>query len=262
MKHREMELVTNQGRRRLLTTAPALALGAIWLCAGSRPTQAQSFWDQAEDLIKGLSNGTSGGLTDGEIAEGLREALRVGTQRVVAQVGQFDGFNLDRQIHIPLPGVLTDVQDALKAVGMSAMADDLELRLNRAAEKAAPEAEALFVDAISAMTLEDAQRIYEGPDDAATKYFRRTMSPRLTRRMRPVIQDTLSSVGAFQAYDEMMGQYTALPFVPDVQADITDYTVDKALDGIFYYVAKEEAAIRRNPAKRTTEILKRVFGAS
>ena len=252
----------DHSRRRVLKIGAAFGLGVLMLGPSHRSAWAGSIWDDAEKLLNGLSGGDGGALGEGEIAQGLREALRVGTQRVVEQVGQVDGFNLDRKIHIPLPGALSDVQDALRTVGMSSMADDLELRLNRAAEKATPEAEALFFDAISAMTLDDARRIYEGPDDAATQYLRRTMSPRLTKRVRPIVSDTLATTGAFRAYDDMMGEYDSLPFVPDVEADITDYTVDKTLDGIFYYVAKEEAAIRRNPAKRTTDILKRVFGAN
>ncbi|MDX1709577.1 MAG: DUF4197 domain-containing protein [Rhodovibrionaceae bacterium] len=246
-------------RRGLLKSGAVGAIGGLWLSSGASPVRAANLWDSAKELLEGATG--SGGLSEGEIARGLREALRVGTERVVEQVGEFDGFNLDPKIHIPLPGALSDVQDALKPLGLSGMADDLELRLNRAAERAAPEAQALFFDAISQMTLEDARKILDGPDDAATQYFRRTMSPRLSKRMRPIVSDTLAETGAYRAYDDMMGEYKTLPLVPDVQADITDYTVEKALDGIFYYVAKEEAAIRNNPAKRTTELLQKVFGS-
>jgi len=218
-----------------------------------------SLFDKAKDLLDQNPAG-AGDLTSAEIGEGLREALRVGTERVVGQLGQTDGFNADPDIHIPLPDSLQRVQTALQAVGMSDLADDLELRLNRAAEAATPEAKQLFWDAISEMTLEDAEGILNGPDDAATRYFQDKMTGPLSDAMRPVIDESLADVGAIASYDRMMGEYSSIPFVPDVKADLTDYALEEALDGLFLYIAREEAAIRADPAKRTTEILQRVFG--
>ena len=255
----------------ILLAAATLLLGVSLLL----PNGAMAQLDILKNIEKGAgslggvgSSGGSGGsaaaslLSSDEIADGLREALRVGTERVVDQVGTTDGFNLDPDIHIPLPGPLQDAQRLLNTIGMSDMADDLELRLNRAAEAAAPEAQQLFVDAISEMSLEDAQRIYDGPDDAATRYFQEKMSPALAERMAPIVDEALAEVGAIQSFDAMMSQYQSLPLAPDVKADLTDYTVEQAMDGIFHYVAKEEAAIRQNPAARTTELLQKVFGAS
>jgi hypothetical protein len=145
---------------------------------------------------------------------------------------------------------------------MSRLADDLELRLNRAAEAAAPEAKELFWQAVDEMTLDDVQGIYDGPDDAATQYFKDKMTPPLAERMQPVVDSSLAEVGAIQSYDTMMAQYKSVPFVPDAKADLTTYVVEQAMDGMFYYVAKEEAAIRNNPAARTTELLQKVFGSS
>ncbi|MEQ8355522.1 MAG: DUF4197 domain-containing protein [Kiloniellaceae bacterium] len=218
-----------------------------------------SLFDKAKELLPS-GGGAAGDLTTAEIGEGLREALRVGTERVVGQLGQTDGFNSDPDIHIPLPKSLQRVQQALGAVGMSGLADDLELRLNRAAEAATPEAKQIFWDAISQMTLEDVEAIYDGPEDAATRYFQDKMSNPLSDAMRPAIDDSLADVGAIASYDRMMGEYRAIPFVPDVKSDLTDYALGEALDGLFTYIAREEAAIRSNPAKRTTEILQRVFG--
>jgi hypothetical protein len=223
-----------------------------------------TIWAQNNLLQQGLgllSSGgsTTGSLTQGEMGDGLKEALRVGTEAVVARLGKTDGFNTDTAIHIPLPGQLATVQKALKAAGYSGLVDDLELRLNRAAEQATPKAKALFVDAISAMTIKDAQQILNGPDDAATQYFRKAMGPGLAKEMAPIVDATLAEAGAVQAYDSMMGQYKALPFMPDAKANLTDYVVEKGMDGIFHYVAKEEAAIRTNPAARTTDLLKKVF---
>lgn len=237
---------------------------ALLLAVAPGPAAAQgSFFDQAKKALGGLTGAAPGGgiLSNAEIADGLREALRVGTERVVGQVGARDGYNADPTIHIPLPGALKDVQSVLRRFGMAGLADDLELRLNRAAEAAAPAAKELFWQAIGGMTLEDVEGIYNGPDDAATRYFQGKMTSPLAERMAPVVNRSLAEVGAIRSYDEMMGQYAAVPFVPDVKANLTEYVVEKAMDGLFHYVAQEEAAIRNNPAKRTTELLQRVFGA-
>ena len=135
------------------------------------------------------------------------------------------------------------------------------MKLNRAAEVATPKAKELFSQAISEMTFEDVMNIYNGPDDAATRYFQKKMTPPLAREMQPVVDQSLAEVGAVQAYDKVMAEYRSMPFVPDVKADLTTYVVEKGMDGIFHYMAVEEAAIRQDPAKRTTELLQRVFGA-
>ncbi len=199
-------------------------------------------------------------LSNDDIIAGLREALRVGTERVVGQIGATDGFNADPKIHIPLPPALQDVQSTLRKVGLSSLADDLELKLNRAAETAAPQTKDLIWNTITDMTLEDAREIYDGPEDAATQYFKRVSSDDLANIIKPVVEQTLNEVGTVAAYDDMMGQYAKLPFVPDVKADLTEHTVQMALQGLFHYLAREEAAIRQDPAKQTTELLARVFG--
>ena len=222
--------------------------------------------DSVTDALGGLSGsgGSSGGLGAGldssEIASGLKEALGIGTERAVGTIGVLDGFNADPAIHIPLPDSLSKVQSALKTVGMSGMADDLELKLNRAAEEASGQATDIFWGAIENMSIEDAKGILNGPDDAATQYLRRTTGGQLKGSMRPVVDSSLSEVGAIQSYDAMMGEYESIPFMPDAKADITDYALDKTLDGLFYYVAQEEAAIRNNPVERSTELLQKVFG--
>ena len=200
-------------------------------------------------------------LTVEEISDGLKEALHVGTDRVVDQVGKAGGYFDDADIHIPLPSELEDVQSALGKVGLSGMLDTLEQKLNEGAEKAAPIAKDLFWDAISEMTINDVMNIYNGPDDAATQYFRGKMEPRLRAEMRPVIEGTLNQVGAVRQFNDIKARYDAIPFTPDVNTDLAGYAENLALDGMFHYLAKEEAAIRNDPLKRTTELLRKVFGA-
>jgi hypothetical protein len=241
-----------------------LASGILFAICISGTTVSGGWVDQGKELLKQVPAGTSAvkpsSLSNTEIGAGLKEALTVGSERVVDQLGRPDGFNADSNIHIPLPASLDKVQSALRAAGLSSTLDDLELRLNRAAEAATPKAKKLFVQAIQEMTLDDVQGIYNGPQDAATRYFQKKMSAPLTKEMQPVVQESLSQVGAVQSYDTVMGKYKALPFVPDAKADLTGYVVDKGLAGIFHYIAVEEASIRQNPAKRSTELLQRVFG--
>lgn len=200
-------------------------------------------------------------LSQQEIAAGLKQALEVGTNNVVMQIGKRNGFYRDASIHIPLPDSLAKVQRTLHKVGLSSSLDELELSLNRAAEQAVPRAKKVFWQAIRDMSWEDVMKIYKGPDDAATRYFQKKMTPTLTREMYPVVQQTLASAGVVKAYDQVMKEYYAIPYVPNVKADLGEYAIEKTLDGMFYYLAKEEAAIRNDPVKRTTKLLQRVFGA-
>ena len=243
------------------------AAAAVLFAACAAPAHAQGFLDKLKNAAGAVTSpggSTSGGGADAlatdEIIAGLREALRVGTENVVGQIGTTDGFNADPNIHIPLPPDLQKVQGLLRKFGLSGMADEVELKLNRAAEAAAPKTKELVWKAINEMTLEDAKRIYDGPPDAATSYFKRVASTDLKAVIKPVVDNSLNEVGAVAAYDKLMGQYKSLPLVPDVKADLSNHATTMALDGLFYYLAKEEAAIRQNPAKRTTEILTKVFG--
>ncbi|MDQ6982464.1 MAG: DUF4197 domain-containing protein [Mariprofundus sp.] len=199
-------------------------------------------------------------LSKSDMVAGLKDALRVGSKNVVGQLGKTDGFNADPKIHIPLPESLQTVKSTLSTIGMGSMMDDLELKLNRAAELATPKAKRIFGNAIREMTFDDARKILNGPDDAATQYFKGKMSAPLSDEMRPIVKKALNQAGAVQAYDGVMGKYRDIPFVPDVKTNLTQHVVGLGMAGIFHYMAEEEAAIRKNPVKRTTDILKKVFG--
>jgi hypothetical protein len=241
----------------LATGITIVAISFMFLC-----TEAEgSWWQKGQDLLQGFGkNSSRNELTSGEISAGLKEALRVGTETVVSRLSKFDGFNGDAVIHIPLPDKLKSVKSALHRIGLSGPLDDLEIKLNRAAEAATPKAKELFRQAITEMTISDVEAIYRGPEDSATRYFRSKMSPALAEQMKPVVDTALAEVGAIQAYDSVMEKYHSIPFVPDVKADLSAYVIEKGMDGIFYYLAKEEADIRKNPVKQTTELLRRVFG--
>lgn len=251
-----------------LTIALAAAL------AGSLVGEVQaqgSLMDLGKGLLQNQAGGPSShggalgaGLQAGEIASGLKEALRLATGRVTARLGAANGFSGDPLVHIPLPDSLKMVQTGMKAAGQSAMLDDLELKLNRAAEAAAPKANAIFLNALSAMTLDDAKGILNGPQDAATQYFKRTMSPGLKTALRPVVDRTVADSGAVKAYGAATAAASTLPLiggsVQGAPGQLTDHVLDHALGALFRYLGEEEAAIRSDPAKQTTQILRKVFG--
>lgn len=245
-----------------------LTVGLILSSSIASPVIADSWWEKATDFIKqssdseGSSNESSAqsNLAVSEIANAFKQALKIGSEKVVSQLGQTDGFNADPNVHIPLPNELQKVKSVLDKVGMGHLADDLELKLNRAAEAATPKAKALFIQAIQEMSFNDVRDIYEGEKDSATQFFKQKMSAQLSAEMKPIVDDTIAQVGAVQALDKLIGEYKDLPFVSQVKTDISDHVVDKGMEGIFHYIAKEEAAIRENPSERTTDLLKKVFG--
>ena len=238
-----------------LTIAMALSVGG---CAG----EGGDAWKTgADSVLQGVLGG-SGALGQSEIAAGLKEALRVGTDRVVENLGRVDGFYADSEVRIPLPKVLAQAQSSLRLIGAAGLIDDLELRINRAAEQATPVAKDIFWGAITGLTFDDVNAIYQGPNDAATQYLDRTTRGSLTDAMRPIIDDALAEAGAVAAYDSIVEQAQATPFLPDLKADLTNHVLDRAMDGMFTYLAVEEAAIREDPLKRTTALLKRVFGGT
>ena len=243
-------------------------LCSFFLCFSAGPVNAQdSWWENALSIFSSQqSTETAEPVTvdktssNFDLNAAFKEALQIGSENVVRQLGATDGFNADSAIHIPLPEQLKIVKEMLAKVGMASLVDDLELKLNRAAETATPQAKALFLESIKAMTFADVQAIYNGPEDSATQYFKTKMSQPLSDKMRPIVQQSLSQVGAVQAYDQVMGKYADLPLVPDVKANLTEHVVAKGISGIFYYLAKEEAAIRQDPLKQTSTLLKQVFG--
>lgn len=200
-------------------------------------------------------------LSNQDIAAAFKQALSIGTGEVVQKLGVQNGFNLDPKVHIPLPANLAKVQNVLGAAGLSFMMDDLETRLNRAAEIATPHAKELFINAISDMSFDDVVTIYKGPQDSATTYFKGKMSTALAAKMQPFVNQAISQAGAVQAYDNVIAKYQNIPFMPDVKSDLTGYVVDRGIEGIFMYLAEQEKQIRQDPVRQTTDLLKKVFGS-
>ncbi len=213
-----------------------------------------------KQLQRSLQQLTAKPLSKKDIATGLKQALQLGTERVVVRLGKANAYLEDRYIHIALPQEIQRVHAVLQRIGLGHYTRDLETRMNQAAALSARQAGRIFRDAISKMRWQDVYAIYRGKDDAATRYFRKQMTPALREMMRPVITQALNQTGAMQAWYYVLDQYRRIPYVPPVRYDVHDYVMTKAIDGLFFYMAKEEAAIRKDPAKRTTALLKRMFG--
>lgn len=201
-----------------------------------------------------------GGLSDSKIVAGLKEALEVGTGNAVNLTGRVDGYFANAAIKILLPRQLDTVGKGLRAVGQGRMVDEFVLSMNRAAEKAAPQARKIFVDALKQMTFTDARKILTGGDTAATEYFKDRTSDRIATAFRPIIEKSMDEVGATRQYKELIGRFQNIPFAKTQSLDIDNYVVGKALDGLFYMVGEEEKKIRKNPVARVSSILRDVFG--
>jgi hypothetical protein len=215
-----------------------------------------------EDLFKGALKalGVQQGLTEEEIVKGLKEALEIGTNNAVALVSRNNGYFKNPKIKIPLPENVQKAESFLRNIGFGSKIDEFELSMNRAAERAAPGAQAIFWDAITKMTFSDARTILDGPDDAATSYFRQKTSMQLQSTFKPVVNQAMSEVGVTRAYKTVDQKIRTLPFTESLRFDLDQYVTDKALDGLFIMLAEEEKKIRRDPAARVTDLLKRVFG--
>ncbi|MDX2101293.1 MAG: DUF4197 domain-containing protein [Alphaproteobacteria bacterium] len=205
---------------------------------------------------------TGQGVTQQDAAGGLKDALRIGTERTVSRLGRAGGYLNDRDVRIGLPGTLGTVSQGLRAAGMGGMLDDLEQRMNRAAETAAPQGGRIFGDAIQRMSFQDAIQIVRGPSDAATQYFKRETTRPLTQSFTPVVDRELQGAGATAVFDQVMRQGRSVPLIGNQLGDtsLTGWVVEKALAGLFLYLGREEAAIRQNPAQRSTDLLRKVFG--
>ncbi len=213
---------------------------------------------QLEQAIKKL--GGKDELSQEKIASGLKEALQVGTENAVRSTGRLDGYFGNPKIKIPMPEKLQTMEKGLRAVGQGDPVDEFVLSMNRAAERAAPEAKAIFWDAIREMSFRDAEKILNGSDTAATDYFRRKTTERLAAAFRPIVSDAMNQVGVTRQYKELVGRAQSIPFLKTEDLDLDDYVVRRALDGLFYVLGEEERKIRREPAARVTDLLKDVFG--
>jgi hypothetical protein len=220
-------------------------------------------WAQFDRVLKGLGGITgagAGGLNDAKIGSGLQEALKIGTENAVLQTGSMNGFLKNQAIKILMPKPLQNIEQPLRLVGYGPQIDEFVLSMNRAAEKAVPFAKEIFWEAIGQMSFDDASKILNGNNTAATDYFKGKTSTKLHSAFRPTVKTVMADVGVTRQYNDLIGQYKAVPFAQSISFDIDQYVTEKTTDGLFFVVGQEEQKIRTNPAARVTDLLKDVFG--
>jgi hypothetical protein len=200
------------------------------------------------------------GLTEKDAADGIKEALENGTGESVKLVSVLNGYWGNPEIKIPFPAEAKEMESKLRAIGMGKKVDEFNESMNRAAEKAAGEAKPIFITAIKEMTVRDAVNIVKGADNAATMYLKNTTSPQLINKFQPVIKTSLDEVNATRYWSDLITIYNRVPMVKKINPNLPQYVTQKAIDGLFIMIAKEEFKIRKDPVARTSELLKKVFG--
>jgi hypothetical protein len=209
---------------------------------------------------KKFLNSNISGFTEKDAADAIKEALVNGTGESVKLVSLIDGYWGNPEIKIPFPPEAKNVESKLRAIGMGKQVDQFNESMNRAAEKAAEEAKPIFTAAIKGMTVIDAINIVKGEKNAATMYLKKTTSPELNAAFQPPIRTSLDNVNASKYWSDLITVYNSIPLVKKMNPDLTAYVTDKAIEGLFVMIAKEELKIRNDPMARTSELLKKVFG--
>ena len=199
-------------------------------------------------------------LSQGDAASGLKQALNQGAKAAVAQLGRPGGFSSDPQVRIGMPGKLGKAARTMKLMGMGAQVEQLEASMNQAAEAAVPQAQALLLQAVQNMTLQDAKAILAGPQDSATRYLDKSSREQLRSRFLPIVRQATQQVGLAQQYNAFAGQAASFGVIDAQSAQIENYVTEQALNGLFKIIAEQEAGIRRNPAQAAGSLARKVFG--
>ena len=225
-------------------------------------SSVSSCFGQVDKILGGLKKPSESGsaASDTQVGSGLKEALSIGADNAVNLTGATDGYFKNQAIKILLPPKIQGLEKGLRMVGAGPQVDSLVLGMNRAAEKAAPEARKYFKEAILSMSFSDVRGILTGGDTAATDYFRTKTSAQLTTAFRPHVESAMAEVGVVQQFQELMSRAKSIPFMKADSMDINQYVVGKAVDGLFYMVGQEEKKIRKDPAAQVTPLLRQIFG--
>lgn len=239
-------------------------IGSLALVLGTPDTQAatNSFTGALKSLLNS-TNSTAVTLGADQISAGLKEALAKGTAMAVQKLGSTNGYLTNALAKVPMPAEMKQVETALHRLKQDYLAEEFVATMNRAAEKAVPVAAPVFAEAVKQMTIQDAKNILNGPPDAATQYFNKTTRETLVKQFQPIVKEATDKVGLTAAYKQLTDRAKILsPFMKTQALDLDAYVTNKALDGLFVMVAQEEAKIRQDPAARTTDLLKQVFGGT
>ncbi len=238
-------------------TIPAFFLISLSISAQKDSSNIFGSFKKASSIFNKSSSST-GNLSTDEIVSGLKEALYLGAQKSTDRLSVPDGFFKDAAVKILLPKQVQDIEKKMRILGMGKLVDNAILSMNRAAEDASKSAAPIFISAIKQMTVTDALNILHGTDTAATAYLRMATKPQLTSSFKPIIEESLKKVDATKYWKDVFTAYNRFSSTP-VETDINSYVTEKALSGIFHYVAAEEMHIRQNPGERVTDLLKKVF---
>jgi hypothetical protein len=201
-----------------------------------------------------------GSLTQREMSGGLKETLSKSAVTAVSLLGREGGFLQNEKVKIPLPDSLAKVEGVMRTFGMGKQADELVVAMNRAAEAAVPEAKAMLLDAVKKMSIQDAEGIITGGNDAATAYFRKNTEAPLSVKFLPIVKKTTAKVGLAQRYNDLAGKAKSYGLVDEKQASIESYVTQKALDGLYKMIAEQEAAIRQDPIGQGSKLIGKIFG--
>ena len=226
-------------------------LSAVMFCSSCAGLSAEDIFDLTD---------RDAPLTERTVIDGLKQALQIGTERTSETLSAKGGFSDNAILRIALPNELDPVARALRTIGMGSRVDSFETMMNRAAEFAAGESIDVFVSAIQSMSISDAFGILNGPENAATEYFRERTSEDLRARFSPVVNNVMDRIGVYQQYQDVVRVYNSIPLSKPVSLDLTEYITDLTLTGLFSVLADEEKKIREDPVARTTALLQRVFG--
>jgi hypothetical protein len=217
--------------------------------------------DKLPGSIKDERPQAGSGSAQQNVASGLKQALRQGVDMATRQLGKTNGFLHDPSVRIPMPETLKKVEKGLRKIGRDKYADRFIVTMNQAAEKAVPQTTTILLNAVKAMSLDDAMAILNGEQDAATRYFRRSSSEQLRDAIRPIVTDATDAVGLTENYKKMISKAGFLAsYIDEDSLDIDRYITSKTLDGLFVKIANEEKRIRNDPLARTTDLLREVFG--
>jgi hypothetical protein len=201
------------------------------------------------------------GLSNDDIVKGLKEALNVGSKNASDNASKVDGYFKNPKIKIPLPKDVKQAESTLRSMGMGKTVDNFVMSMNRAAEEAAKKSTPIFVNAVTKMSITDGINILKGADTAATGYLRKTTYSPLKTEFKPVIKKAIETAEVTKYYKPLVTNYNKIPFVKKLNPNLDEYITDRALSGLFYLVSQEEIKIRKDPAARVTDILKKVFGS-
>jgi len=246
--------------KRILLTGTMLSLVAFGFAQDSTKKKG-SLFGKVTSAVNSVKGGKGTSLSNEDIVSGLKEALSLGAKKSADKLSAADGFFKDAAVKVLMPPEAQKVEKALRSIGAGKLVDDAILSFNRAAEDASKSAAPIFIDAVKNMSIQDALGILKGPDTAATSYLKKATATNLTNAFKPTIDSSLKKVNATRYWSLVVDKYNSLPTTFNkVNSDLPSYVTQKALSGIFYYVADEEKKIRTNPAARVNDILKKVFG--